>query len=110
LIEDELVSVAGEYDVKRLTKAMQPTEEETMNEAKRRRDLLAKATKPTGKEATDEIPSAAGERDAKRRQELLAKTTKPTRKEATDEMASAAGERDAKRRQEVLAKTKPTEG
>jgi hypothetical protein len=56
---------------------MQPTEEETMNEAKRRRDLLAKATKPTGNKATDEMASEADERDAKRRREVLAKT-KPT--------------------------------
>ncbi len=48
-----------------------------MNDAKRRRDLLAKATKPTGNNASDEMARAAGERDAKRRREVLAKT-KPT--------------------------------
>src|SRR5207237_5586764 len=74
LIEHELVSAAGEYDGKSLAQAPQPTEEEAMNEAKRRRDLLAKATQSTGKEATDEMASAATERDAKRRRDVRAKT------------------------------------
>ena len=101
MIEHELVSAAGDYDGKSLAQAPQPTEEEAMNEAKRRRDLLAKATQSTGKEATDETASAATDRDAKRRREVLAKTKLPG-KEGTD----AAGERDAKRRRDVLGKTK----
>ena len=76
MIQDELVSRGRRVRREETCQAMQPTEEETMNEAKRRRDLLAK-TKPTGKEATDEMARAASERDAKRRREVLAKT-KPT--------------------------------
>ena len=97
----EGTGAAGERDTKRsalLARAKQTSREEALNEAKRRRDLLANAKQPGGEKA----PSAAAEREAKRRQNLLAKT-KPTGEEAP----SAAAEPEARRRRDLLTKTKP---